>query len=401
MFQSWWNWLFGLEYDIDLDEQQDDQQQEEQEVHEQGVQGVHEQEEQGVHEQEEQGVHDQAEGSKAEGSKTENKSKKHRKKRKQKKTGKKPAVKPSASVSATPKAKALIIGINYKSLANKSTHLSGCINDAQRMYTHACQQFEQVLAANSKEQCEVRVLCDETPKLVLCKHPRIKTRVVKSKPTRSAIERAVRWLATGASAESNLWISYSGHGINVVDRNGDEQDHMDEALVPLDYQSRGLIVDDWMNSVLVNRLPAGAKLFAVFDCCNSGTALDLQISLEDKSVHNEGKKASEIDEYKKEDWRLVQQRSFYNKSRAAKADVVMFSGCRDNQTSADAWEDRASTGALTYAFLKFYKESETLEALLQNASTWLAVRGYEQRPLLSFGSAQTEQKMLRKPLSEV
>ena len=33
----------------------------------------------------------------------------------------------------------------------------------------------------------------------------------------------------------------------------------------------------------------------------------------------------------------------------------MFSGCKDNQTSADAMENGASTGAMSYAFTsKFY-----------------------------------------------
>ena len=37
----------------------------------------------------------------------------------------------------------------------------------------------------------------------------------------------------------------------------------------------GQIVDDEMNSILVQQLPRGARLTAIFDSCHSATALDL------------------------------------------------------------------------------------------------------------------------------
>lgn len=313
--------------------------------------------------------------------------------------------------------KALVIGINYKSLANKGVHLNGCVNDAQRMYSHVCTHMQRDLASqddrNEADQTagaakephavswEVRVLCDEPVELSVAKDKRIKTRVLKSKPTRSAIERSLRWLASGADADTRLWLSYSGHGVNVVDKNGDERDGKDEALVPLDFEKRGMIVDDWLRKNLIDALPRGAQLFGLIDCCHSGTALDLPITFEDKSVRVVSKAAKRRKRAKDAQWRLVQQRTRYENVAEASADVVMLSGCRDNQTSADAWEDGASTGALSHAFLKFCEESATLELLLQSMSTWLAMRRYAQRPLLSFGSESTESSALRSAVKTI
>lgn len=50
---------------------------------------------------------------------------------------------------------------------------------------------------------------------------------------------------------------------------------MDETLVPLDYQSAGQITDDELHRIIVQPLPEGCKLTCVFDCCHSGTILDL------------------------------------------------------------------------------------------------------------------------------
>jgi hypothetical protein len=298
--------------------------------------------------------------------------------------------------------RALIIGINYKSLANKGVHLYGCVNDAQRMYAYVCAQVMRDLtlddAASGEAKdvlCDVRVLCDEAVQLVEPADKRIKTRVLKSKPTRSAIERSLRWLASDADATTRLWLSYSGHGVSVRDENGDERDGKDEALVPLDYEQSDMILDDWVRENLVDCLPSGARLFGVVDCCHSGTALDLPITLEDKSRHVSNKSAKQVKRYKRDEWRLVQQRTRFEKVAEARADVVMVSGCRDNQTSADAWEDRMSTGALTHAFLKYCDKSETMERLLQDMSTWLVVHNYKQRPLLSFGAERTESAALR------
>ena len=65
------------------------------------------------------------------------------------------------------------------------------------------------------------------------------------------------------------------HGVSVPDKSGDEEDGMDEAMVPVDYKTGGVILDDTLLEILVCPLPKGATMTAFIDCCHSGTMLDL------------------------------------------------------------------------------------------------------------------------------
>jgi len=67
----------------------------------------------------------------------------------------------------------------------------------------------------------------------------------------------------------------SGHGGQIEDKDGDEDDGYDEILIPGDHKESGHIVDDWIYSEFVKKIPAGVHVVAVVDCCHSGTAMDL------------------------------------------------------------------------------------------------------------------------------
>lgn len=94
-------------------------------------------------------------------------------------------------------------------------------------------------------------------------------------PTKRNIRDALRWLVEGSQSGDSLVFHYSGHGSRVLDRDGDELDGYDEALVPLDYETEGRMLDDEINATIVRPLPRGAMLHAVIDTCFSGTFLDL------------------------------------------------------------------------------------------------------------------------------
>ncbi len=77
---------------------------------------------------------------------------------------------------------------------------------------------------------------------------------------------------------------FSGHGQQIVDQNGDEQDGFDEALVPYDspqqfqsgiYEGERLIRDDELNQWLLQlrqKLGNKGQVLVVLDACHSGTA---------------------------------------------------------------------------------------------------------------------------------
>ncbi|KAJ1327347.1 hypothetical protein BSLG_010689 [Batrachochytrium salamandrivorans] len=131
---------------------------------------------------------------------------------------------------------------------------------------------------------------------------------------------------------------------------GDETSGLDQTIAPLDYEQAGQITDDEMNAILVHPLPKGVRLTAVFDCCHSGSALDLPytysvdafqaVSLVTQKAQG-GQPSADADAARK---KTIEQKS-------SEADVVMFSGCKDSQTSADAVIDGSATGAMSWALL--------------------------------------------------
>lgn len=95
-------------------------------------------------------------------------------------------------------------------------------------------------------------------------------------PTKANIMNGLRWLAAGNQSGDSLFFHFSGHGgqkQSVVDK--DEDDGMDETIMPVDFHRAGEIIDDELNAILVRPLQPGVRLTAVFDCCHSGSALDL------------------------------------------------------------------------------------------------------------------------------
>lgn len=85
----------------------------------------------------------------------------------------------------------------------------------------------------------------------------------------------MRWLVHGNEAGDSLVFHFSGHGSQKLDASGDELDGYAETLCPVDYEDKGVIVDDELNAALVRPLRPGTKLHAFIDACHSGTVLDL------------------------------------------------------------------------------------------------------------------------------
>ena len=97
-----------------------------------------------------------------------------------------------------------------------------------------------------------------------------------AKATRSGILGAMdEWLIDGTGPGDEVFIYFSGHGWQQLDTNGDEPDHYDETLVPVDVAVRadqtvsGMITDDEIAAMLA-RLD-GRRVSVVVDSCHSGT----------------------------------------------------------------------------------------------------------------------------------
>lgn len=244
--------------------------------------------------------------------------------------------------------KALLIGINY---IHTNSELRGCINDIDNI--------EKYIKGNYNiQQSSIRRLSEKSGDFAL--------------PIRKNILEGIQWLIDGAKSGDTLFMHYSGHGSYIPDKDGDETDGRDECLVPLDYSMTGMITDDELRVMLVSCIPLGVKLFCIFDCCHSGTILDLYANWEIK--HNT--------------YSMRREKKYYT----SKGDVYLISGCLDAQTSADAYTSNATSGktqfegALTNGFLKVvkkYGDNLSLYNLMYHLLNDLEREGYEQKPSLS------------------
>jgi hypothetical protein len=88
--------------------------------------------------------------------------------------------------------------------------------------------------------------------------------------TRQAILDELARLLQASGAGDIVAFQYSGHGTQVPDTNGDEDDGTDEAICPYDMDSGAFLVDDDLADVLA-LTPQGVNVTLFMDCCHSGT----------------------------------------------------------------------------------------------------------------------------------
>jgi hypothetical protein len=235
--------------------------------------------------------------------------------------------------------RAVLIGINRYRIPGAD--LRGCVNDVKNM-RQVLVKYCGFRAAN------VRVLTD-------------------FKATKKAMQGAITSLVTSGRKGDVLFLHYSGHGSNVPDRNGDEADRRDEILCPTDLDWKDPLTDDWLRTTF-NKLRPGVRLTVVMDCCHSGTNTRA-IPMPDEPV---------INRYLPSPWDIMAEesgrklrgtvRGTLRKSRraarkrsdlvAANIAEVLITGCRDTQTSADAYIGRSYNGALTYALVAALREAK-------------------------------------------
>ncbi|KJK92967.1 hypothetical protein H633G_03170 [Metarhizium anisopliae BRIP 53284] len=286
--------------------------------------------------------------------------------------------------NCTGRRKALLIGINY---FGQRGQLRGCINDVRNMTAYLAEHF-------GYRREDMVILTDDQQNPM-------------SQPTKQNILRAMHWLIKDARPNDALFFHYSGHGGQTKDLDGDEADGYDEVIYPVDFRQTGHITDDEMHRIMVRPLQAGVRLTAIFDSCHSGTALDLPYIYSTQGILKEPNLAKEagqgllgvISSYSQGDLGGVASNimSFFKKAtsgedayartlatKTSPADVVMLSGSKDDQTSADATIASQATGAMSWAFMTALKKNpqQSYVQLLNSIRDELATK-YTQKPQLS------------------
>jgi hypothetical protein len=156
--------------------------------------------------------------------------------------------------------------------------------------------------------------------------------------TRNAVSEALEATAKRAAAGDFFFLTYSGHGGQLPDLNGDEDDGDDETWCLFD----GEMLDDEIFAHL-GKFKKGVRVFVFSDSCHSGTVLK-NMRLADARAATAAQRYRAIPpEFAQRTY--LANRKFYdelgNRKKNAKgkqkveASALLISGCQDNQLSSD------------------------------------------------------------------
>lgn len=170
------------------------------------------------------------------------------------------------------------------------------------------------------------------------------TLLLTQQATASAVSAALADAAKTLGKGDILLLTYSGHGGQVKDTNGDEPDRMDETWVLFDRQ----FVDDELYDAW-GKFKPGVRIFVLSDSCHSGTVVrDVPpfITGGPRSKFMPRSIGKAVEKANAALYRSIQEAHPGAEKGKVRASVVLISGCMDNQTSLDGERNGAFTGAL-------------------------------------------------------
>ena len=237
---------------------------------------------------------------------------------------------------------ALLVGINKFANYSQFT-LNGCVNDAKDMAA----MYKDLLGFKTSE---ITMLTD-------------------AQATKANIMAKLKAMVADAKAGKlgYLVFSLSSHGTQMNDTSGDEPDGKDEAFVPYDIAEKSgkwdpshIISDDELHDLFV-QVPANALLEVYLDTCHSGTGLrGAEFGLHASKPryiappdHEFGKRTARM-----RGFTLKGRPSSKSKVAVAGAHHMLWTGCKANETSADAYFSGRYNGAFTYYYIKVMRDTK-------------------------------------------
>lgn len=188
-------------------------------------------------------------------------------------------------------------------------------------------------------------------------------KLITSKATRSAVTDAISEVARKLNADDIFLLTYSGHGGQVPDANGDEPDGKDETWVLYD----GELVDDELHE-LYTRFESGTRVVVLSDSCHSGTVtramyertapIEAEFGVRSHSVFRSKAippdvQVKVVDRHKQK-FDKIQEDTAPAVMRSPEATILLISGCQDNQLSSDG----DVNGLFTEALLKVWNDGK-------------------------------------------
>lgn len=284
--------------------------------------------------------------------------------------------------------KALLVGINtYKYVRS----LKGCVRDVRNM-------ADILMSFYGFQSDEIRTIVDESA-------------------TRNTLMNRFDWLLDGSKEGDLLLFHFSGHGSQIPDRDGDElKDRLDEILCLHDMDFRNpdsYLLDDDFNDI-IDRLPKGVFLTLCIDSCHSGTATrdiayvtsELEIPPAEMKIQPrfiEPPADIALRSYgrpmgiRRLGSKIKEDKKVAGLEIAAKAKHILLSGCKDDQTSADALINNDYNGAFTYNLCKTIRDMRgaiTYQELVKKVQNSLKFNSFSQIPQLHGNENLQEERFL-------
>jgi metacaspase-1 len=243
--------------------------------------------------------------------------------------------------------KAICIGINnYPGTVND---LNGCVNDANDWST--------LLTSFGFET----------------------TKIIDNQATKSNILTSFESLINNASAGDVVVLTYSGHGTQVLDTSGDEQDAYDEALCAYDEN----IIDDELGLILKNA-NTGVQIIVISDSCFSGTVTRIMKS---DTIRSRFIKTDDIPPT------ATLKKKFLAKASEENMVEILLSGCSDSEYSYDAFINGKWNGVMTANAISIIKPEQTYIEFYTKLRKVLPSNDYPQTPQLE-GAEKNKSKLV-------
>ena len=188
------------------------------------------------------------------------------------------------------------------------------------------------------------------------------SKILTADATADLVSGAISAAARRLSAGDIFFLTYSGHGSQVPDVTSDEDDHLDETWVLYDRQ----LIDDELRALYATFQP-GVRIVVLSDSCHSGTVTRAARYRETYLPHTAAIGAAgeaKPDQIKTKNMpydierkTYMAHRKLYNDIQSSLgpgaankaglgADILLISGCADNQLSGDTPENGIFTGNL-------------------------------------------------------
>jgi metacaspase-1 len=174
--------------------------------------------------------------------------------------------------------------------------------------------------------------------------PLILTEAATAERVIAEIEKAAAELESG----DLLFLTYSGHGGQVPDTGGEEEDGFDETWVLYDRQ----LIDDELYA-LWSKFAPDVRIFVLSDSCHSGTVVREFYTehglMNGGDAHVKSLPAAlrePVYEDHKAVYQAIQKAHRQGDAAPVKAHVLLISGCADNQVSMDGEHNGLFTGML-------------------------------------------------------